>query len=95
MTNKWINQDSENSYRRVCSNACLDDKIFNNFKQNLIYTGILEHVSYRLGLWYLKEIQNSNKELLKTYLEKFKENDSIGSPRVYDYVDIGMISPTT
>lgn len=42
-----------------------------NFKSNKSYNGILEHVSYELGLTYLSLIETDFKDIDKTILKNF------------------------
>lgn len=69
-----------------------------NFKSNLYYRGILEHVSEELGLEYLNCIidkfphfYNKNKNYL---IELCHKNDSIGCTLKYDYNNFTSCSPT-
>jgi hypothetical protein len=54
----------------------------------------LEHVSRAQGQEYLEIIKNEAHDLLGM-LDKLKINDEVGSPLLYEYPDVGWISPTT
>jgi len=81
------------SYPQVCIQACHDYRVFNNFRRNPIYNKILEHVSEKQGAEYLKIISN-DPDILSA-ITNFKPNDNYGNPRMYEYPNIGMISPST
>ncbi len=80
-------------YPQVCVSASIDNKIFNNFRRNIIYTQILEHVSQKQGKQYLDLILD-DKEILDSF-EEYKLNDRFGNPKKYNYPKIGEISPST
>ena len=80
-------------YVKFCLEASMEDETFNTFKQSPNYTKILEHVTEEQGTAYLSHckdfILNNNLQ------EKIKHNDSLGTPKLYEYPDVGIISPTT
>ena len=82
------------SYSEFCQLAAEDEEIFANFKRSPIYNGVMEHVSYELGLEYLGFIHREYPELISDF-DKFRENDLIGNPITYEYGDNGCFSPTT
>jgi putative sugar O-methyltransferase len=80
-----------NAYLVSCKRAAENDTIFNNFKQDLAYRHVLEHVSKEEAETYLKLIKiDFNKEL-----EEVKKNDQFGNPDIYDFENVGSMSPTT
>ena len=81
-------------YKNACQMAALNDFYFNFFRNNSDYTEILEHVSEDQGKLYKQYLDANFPEYLSK-LEKFKENDTYGSPAVFNYEGIGKISPTT
>jgi hypothetical protein len=81
-------------YPDFCIKASTDLIIFSNFRGNDIYRQILEHVSYEVGLEYFGEIKKNKFDLLKN-IELFKQNDELGNPELFDYPEIGKISPST
>lgn len=84
-----------NEYKNFCKQLSVDDLVFSTFKQNKIFTEILEHTSYQQGLDYISEI-NKNIKIDMSLIEKFKENDSQGSPILYNYaLPYGSISAST
>ena len=92
MSDTWTLQDeAATPYLNVCNYAANSDEFFKQFKSHPAYRHVLEHVSFEEGQQYLKEIDID-------YLDKLdevKENDSLGSPVIYEYPSIGEISPTT
>lgn len=84
-----------NDYKLFCEKAATDEKTFDSFKQNSVYTEILEHCSYEQGNLFIQEIiKNNNLDLY--YLEKLKENDLYGSSNKLSYESpFGLISPST
>lgn len=88
----WTLQDSAViPYLQVCHSASVDSNIFSNFKSNVAYRHVLEHVSEEEGQKYLDEICINYQDKL----EEIKQNDTIGNPMMFNYPDVGMISPTT
>ena len=81
------------SYHQVCIQASTDDEFFSSFRRNPIYNEILEHVSEEQGSEYLQVISN-DADILAS-IGTFKTNDNYGSPIMYEYPKIGMLSPTT
>jgi putative sugar O-methyltransferase len=81
------------AYPQVCIQASNDYRLFNAFRRNPIYTRVLEHVSEEQGEKYLQVICKDAD--IFSAINNFKPNDDYGSPRMYDYPGIGMISPTT
>jgi putative sugar O-methyltransferase len=81
------------AYPQVCIDASNNYKLFNNFRGNLIYNQILEHVSENQGKEYLDIISN-DQDILGA-INNFKPNDEYGNPRMYEYSGIGVISPST
>ncbi len=80
-----------NVYPNFCINASINLKKFSNFRRNKIYNEILEHVTFDLGKAYIQEIPES----LFEKIELFKKNDEWGNPKLYEYPQIGEISPST
>jgi putative sugar O-methyltransferase len=80
-------------YPNLCVKAATDPETFNTFKCHPVYNEILEHVSYQEGVEYIKYIKN---ETILNNIEKFRANDTIGTPLTYNYAGcIGTFSPTT
>ena len=92
MSDTWTLQDeAATPYLNVCNYAANSDEFFKQFKSHPAYRHVLEHVSYEEGQQYLKEIDIDYLDKL----EEVKENDSLGSPVIYEYPSVGEISPTT
>jgi hypothetical protein len=81
-------------YKKVCLDASINDDLFNVFKSNPVYKGILEHVSTEQGKLYLDYI-NSNFTDLDSFIGTFKKNDIYGGTTLSNYERIGNISPST
>lgn len=62
-------------YPHFCALAVSNEKVFKNFRQNPIYTAVLEHTSYEIGAKYLQIARDS---FTKSDFENFKRNDLIG-----------------
>lgn len=92
MSNKTSISD-DNIYPQFCELAATNDNIFNGFRSNLNYKGILEHVTQAEGKQYLDLITPKNHNLI-SHFDKFKTSDLIGSPERFLYNGIPM-SPTT
>lgn len=82
------------TYPIICYLAAHYDEHFSYFKSLDYYRTILEHVTYEQGLEYLNFIRREYPDILK-FCDRFHENDTIGSPVMFDYGDIGTFSPTT
>jgi putative sugar O-methyltransferase len=80
-------------YPDFCFLASVNSHVFSNFKQNPIYTRVLEHVSKELGAEYLHVLRERGID--EKTIELCKENDLYGSPTCYEYEGVGRISPTT
>lgn len=92
--NKTSISDTDN-FKNFCKKSSTDDLVFSTFKQNPIFTEILEHTTYQQGLDYISEI-NKNTKIEMSLIEKFKGNDLQGSPTLYEYVSpYGSISAST
>lgn len=69
---------------------------FRRFKKNLIYNEVLEHLWYDDGLRYLEILEKDNPELFERLASNnFSFDDSIGSPRKFDFGFAADLSPTT
>ena len=85
----YYNQD----YPQICIQASIDYRLFDNFRRNPNYNIVLEHVSEKQGSAYFQIISNDSDILAA--INSFKPNDDYGNPRMYEYPNIGMVSPTT
>lgn len=92
-TNKKTSISDDNIYPDFCKLAASNDTVFKTFRINPKYTAILEHVTENEGNVYLNIIKRIKPSLLDN-IEKYKTNDSAGSPVRYN-TDFGFISPTT
>jgi hypothetical protein len=81
------------AYPQVCLHASNDYLAFNEFRRDPVYNQILEHVSREQGGDYLRFI-SGDAEILAA-MKEFKRNDDYGNPRMYEYPDVGMVSPST
>lgn len=83
----------DQTYPLFCKKAATDEYTFKHFKKDSTYAVVLEHVTYNQGLEYLKRIELFDNVV--NALEKFKINDKLGSPVVYNFNEHGLFSPTT
>lgn len=74
--------------------ASESELIFSQFRRDERYKLILEHVDKVMGQKYLDFVIKNDIQLLD-YISVFQKNDIIGNPEVFDYENIGSISPTT
>ena len=82
-------------YPDFCLLASKYNSVFNNFRNNDIYINVLEHVSFEDAKKCIKEIKNKKLSLLQ-YLDKFKENDTVGNPNKYSFEKpFDVMAPTT
>ncbi len=84
----------EVGYRAVCKKAAEDELYFAQFKTDLAYRPILEHVSKQQGQEYLDIIRQQSPEFLEI-IEAFRKNDLYGSPLREHFEGVGAFSPTT
>ena len=80
------------AYPQFCKLASTDNNVFESFKTSPVYNGVLEHVTVEEGLQYYNHFKHNTGII--SCLDKFKINDKVGSPKVYNY-DFGKFSPTT
>ena len=59
--------DNISAYKKIALLSSLDDKIFNNFKQEPDYRIVLEHVSIEQGQQFLNVISRDNPHLLELH----------------------------
>jgi hypothetical protein len=79
-------------YPVFCRLASNNDSIFNSFKTSNVYNIILENLSYETGSEYINCFKHN--KIIIDNINKFKINDTLGRPKVYEY-EIGWFSPTT
>ena len=88
--------DTVSGYADACLNASENDEHFKNFKKNEAYRPILEGAAKGLFDTYfqhIKDLECSN--LFFDNLEKFRINDSLGNPDLYEDSKIGKFSGST
>ena len=84
------------NYDDVCLKIASDDNLFENFKKIEEYRPILEGGPKILFDTYLEHIKNlKNSELFFDNLDKFKINDGIGDPDLYEDPVVGKFSGST
>ena len=95
--NKEYRSYSENLvYSSEVINFLEKPKLFNNFKRNSYYTKVVETVTEKDGLEYLKLLESRNDDFLKRGLETVLISDLIGNPLKYFYEGYSIpLSPTT
>jgi len=86
-----------NPYNNFCQECISDENKFSNFKNNPLYTGILEHASYEVGKVYIEYIEKmvDYTNEIKPFLNEWKENDIYGNTTKFFYDKYDYISPTT
>lgn len=84
----------ESSYLQIIRSASSNDEYFDKFRSNREYRQILEHVSKSQGKEYLREIKTNVKELGR-HLDRIQFLNTCGTPLVYFYNRLGLLSPTT
>lgn len=90
-----IEKNAAKSYVEAVNKILENEDLFNNFRAGVDgYTRILEHLSYYDGIVYYNTIKQKYPHLFES-INRFKINDSVGSPLTYEYPDIGKINPTT
>ena len=74
------------SYIKTCQNAVKDDNVFNSFKQDRHYNGVLEHVSVSLAQGYITDMKKKYSVFLNQVdWEAVRKNDSEGGPKTNDF----------
>jgi hypothetical protein len=90
----WEILNDIQSYLSLCNHASKDERVFSRFKQEPAYRQILEHVSYETGLEYIEKLKCPIENVLLK-IDEFKENDFYGQPDLFEYGELGKLSPTT
>src|SRR5439155_3421529 len=81
-------------YTSFCALAATNPDVFATFKPEPVYREVLEHVTCKQGRAYLERVLSRTPELAR-YLDRFRENDRLGSPQTCTYAGYGRFSPTT
>ena len=92
---RWVlDLTKDTSFFDFCKQATIYDDAFDTFKTNNNFTRIIGNDvrSYQIAKMCLENI--TKKEILNE-IEKYKENDRLGSPLLYSFPNIGSISPGT
>jgi hypothetical protein len=93
---KWIFQNEiGNTFLQECENIVNNDLMFNTFKQNQIFRCVIGNdvLSTQISEILYNNVKDDIDIL--NHLNKFKTNDIYGSPNIYNYDNIGNISPGT
>lgn len=89
------NKNIAENYITAIENMLLTEENFLNFRSTTGgYAPILEHLTRNEGQIYANYILENYPELL-SHLDKFKENDFLGNPILFEYENLGKFSPTT
>lgn len=85
-------QEKYTTFLQVCQESLTDDQVFNNFKQNIAYTYMLEQhweTTEHIGSHIIHSLIKNFKPVLKTLpWDKYRENDSLGNPRIHNYTQL-------
>lgn len=74
------------NYIKTCQNAVKDDKVFDSFKQDRHYMGVLEHVSVSLAQGYITDMKKKYSKFLdRIDWGAVRKNDSEGGPKTHDF----------
>tara|TARA_B110001452_G_C15117418_1_gene389498 strand:- start:169 stop:921 length:753 start_codon:yes stop_codon:yes gene_type:complete len=83
-----------NDYPSFCKKASNDDNFFRSFRSNPVFDSIVDVLNHEAGKKFCEHLKSKYpRSLVK--IEEYRKNDNIGSPRVYEYDDFGIISPST
>lgn len=86
--------NSENGYIQLCREMINTPELIDNFKSNVAYRRVLEHLTPYQGLMYLNEAKKSI-----CFDEKFiagtMQVDKLGGGEIYKYRNFGTASPTS
>jgi len=85
---------AENYINAIEDMLSTEDKFLNFRSGSGGYAPILEHLTQAEGQIYVNYIIQNYPELIQ-YVSKFKENDSIGNPHLFNYNQFGDFNPTT
>ena len=80
-------------YPQACLDAALSYERFNAFRRNPDYQQILEQLGPDWGEAYWQAIRAM--PALAAGMERFRANDQVGGPILYNFEGIGPFSPTT
>ncbi len=84
----------EDSFLAECERICSNKILFMNFKRNVIFTKVIGNDIRAKSVADVFYESIKNTELIKD-IKKYKTNDLIGTPDLYEYDNIGKISPGT
>jgi putative sugar O-methyltransferase len=95
-TMKWSTPPEQvmTNYLNKCMEFVNEDELFGKFKQDPDYTLVLEGSSRHGADVFFNELVEDEgyRDFFSNNLEEFRENDSLGSPTVYDYGEYGNFS---
>lgn len=83
-----------NEYRDFCKSVVENTELFEQFRNDPSYCVIVENVTREQGAAYLYYIKKHMKDF-DLYRDKFQLSDKIGNPKLEDYGEDGIWSPTT
>jgi hypothetical protein len=83
----WAGADLGVEYLRCVEEALIDEGIFNTFKSDARYKGIVESLGPLRATKYLKHVFNQNSDLFydDVLSNRIQENDKYGLPEVLNY----------
>jgi putative sugar O-methyltransferase len=95
MNKLWdVNQSMIDNYLQACNEFVENDNLFSVFKVDSRYTPVLEHLTETDANLYFSEMK-SKEILTEALVNSVKENDTYGSPLLFNHSELGVISPTT
>lgn len=83
-------------YLCFCNQALNDASVFATFKRHPIYTLFYENTTYEEGLYFYENLKREFPQFLDSdVLYRVHALDTVGSPKVFYYGEIGFWSPST
>jgi len=88
-------KQTADEYLAECRNLARSPEEFSQFRRNRIYGKILEGGNREVGVGNLRRLKYLGaSDWLKSNLERFRENDKVGNPYLYEFDELGYVSPS-
>jgi hypothetical protein len=93
---KWLRTSLTDirEYRRCCEQAVADPANFKLFRRHPVYCSVVEGLDREIGAEAARIALDRHPDY-RGLLERFRLNDSVGSPITYHYEAIGEFAPAT